>query len=261
MAHDLLGPTRTAGTIRTVPSLATRAVQVARTREAALIGSLTSWRRRSLVLRVRLLAAWHHAAVDIAIDRGVRLGRGIRATIDPGTTTSLRIAAGSVLGDRVLLRLKGGSLEIGEGCDIRRDVVMSVGGRLVLEGDNVISWATLLHCDEQIVIRRHAMVAEYATVVDSSHFYTEPDVAPHRNVRTSPVEIGIGSWLCPKATVTSGVRIGDHVIVASNSVVIGDVAGGQLVSGVPASVVRPLDLPWKSGPQAGAVAGGERSGG
>jgi acetyltransferase-like isoleucine patch superfamily enzyme len=230
---------------------------MAKSRERVLVGALTTCRRQRFVTLVRLLAAWHHATVHIDIDAGVRLGRDLRVTVDPGSTTTIRIGAGTVLGDRVLLRLKGGNLEIGEGCDIRRDVVMSVGGRLVLEGDNVVSWATLLHCDEQIVIRRHAMIAEYATVVDSSHFYTEPDVAPHRNVRTAPVEIGVGSWLCPKATVTSGVTVGDHVIVGSNSVVIKDVAGGQLVSGIPAVAVRALDLPWERSGQ--AAAGGGRS--
>lgn len=196
-------------------------------------------------MQIRVLAAWHHAKVEVDIADNVRLGHRVRAVVDPSSTTTLRIGPGTVLGDRVLIRLKGGTLDVGEGCDIRRDVVMSVGGRLVLEGDNVISWATLLHCDEQIIIRKHAMIAEYATVVDSSHFYTEPDVAPHRNVRTAPVEIGVGSWLCPKSTVTSGVVIGDHVIVGSNSVVIRDVGSGQLVSGVPAVAVRSLDLPWR----------------
>jgi maltose O-acetyltransferase len=42
-----------------------------------------------------------------------------------------------------------------------------------------------------------------------------------------------------------GVTIGDHCIIASNSVVTRDVPPGHLASGVPADDMKPIRLPWK----------------
>ena len=169
-------------------------------------------------------------------------------TVAPGTATTVRIERGTTIGDHVLFRLKGGDAVIGEGCDLRRGVVISVGGHLVLAGQNLVSWGVLVHCDEDVRIGRLTTLSEYATVVDSVHFHTDPHVPAHRNLRTSPVVIGDNCWVCPKATVTSGVRVGDYCVVASNSSVTTDVPDGQLVGGVPARIVQPTTLPWLTAP-------------
>ena len=59
--------------------------------------------------------------------------------------------------------------------------------------------------------------------------------------------------ICSKATIARGARVGDHCIVAGNSIVTGDVPSGHMASGVPATVVREVPLPWKSN-----VAGSDR---
>jgi acetyltransferase-like isoleucine patch superfamily enzyme len=203
-------------------------------------------RREWFLSSIQVQAQWNLATVDLHVDPTVRFGRGVRVIVDRGTRSSLRIGAGTRLGDGVLLRLKGGEAIIGDDCDIRRGVNISVGGRLEIAGDNVISWGSIIHCDDDIRIGLHAMLAEYCSLADSAHYYSEPDVAPHRNIRTAPIALGVGVWLCPKATVTSGVTIGDHTIVGSNSAVSKDLPGGQLAGGVPARAVRPLDLPWEA---------------
>ena len=67
----------------------------------------------------------------------------------------------------------------------------------------------------------------------------------YHNTKTAPIEIGEDVWICPKSTITSGVTIGDHTIVASSTVVVKDTPSGVLISGVPGKVIRELDLPWK----------------
>jgi acetyltransferase-like isoleucine patch superfamily enzyme len=90
-----------------------------------------------------------------------------------------------------------------------------------------------------------AGAAENVTIADSTHFFTEPEAHWYHNVRTAPIHVGTNTWLCPKVSVVSGVDIGSHCIVGSNSVVTRSVPSGSLVSGVPAAVVRSLDLPWR----------------
>ena len=64
------------------------------------------------------------------------------------------------------------------------------------------------------------------------------------NIQLGPVEIGNNSLIAAKATVARNSKVGDFCIVAGNSVVTGEVPSGHLASGVPAKVVKELDLPW-----------------
>lgn len=216
-----------------------RAFWAVREREDRLLGALHGSRRRWFETQVRAAAAWNRAEVELRIDPSVRFGRDVRATVQPGTSSVLHIGAGTTVGDRVLFKLKGGQARIGDGCDLRGDVTIGVAGDLELAGDNVLSWGTVVHCDELVRLGPMTSAAEFVTVADSTHFHTAPGVPFHHNLHTAPVRIGANVWLCPKATVAHGVTIGDDCVVAANAVVTGDVPAGQVVAGAPAKVVRP----------------------
>lgn len=211
--------------------------------DASLFASRRA-RRQAFVARVKAAAWKASATVDIEVAPDLRVGRGVRVSVDPGTHTVVRFGPECVLEDRVLLALKGGQLLAGDRVELRRDVVLNVTGRLVIEGDTPISWGSVIHCSNDIVFERMVGIAEQVTVADSSHFFTEPDVHFWHNVRTGSVRVGSNTWLCPKSIVTRGSDIGRHCIVASGSVVAGVVPDGHLASGVPA-VTRPLPLPWR----------------
>jgi acetyltransferase-like isoleucine patch superfamily enzyme len=203
-------------------------------------------RRASFVAKVRFRAWRAHAEVELRLAPDVAIGRRVEVEIGAWSRTTVSIGARSMLGDGVHLRLRGGSLRLGEQVDVRGGAVLDVGGGdLYLEGPNNLSWGVVIHCAESVRLARFAHVAEYSTIVDSSHYYTAPDEWSYYNTRTDPVSLGEDVWVCPKSTIIGGVTIGDHTIVASNSVVIKDVESGMLVSGVPAKVVRALDLPWR----------------
>lgn len=200
-------------------------------------------RRHAFIKRTKLTAIAAHATIDISVAADADISRGVRVEIAPWSTNTLHIGPGTHLGERVLIRLTNGIVRIGDAIHMRRDCVLNVSGELVLAGDSLVSWGTIIHCDNRIVIDRLAVLSEQVTIVDSSHYFTEPDAHLWHNVRTGTVDIGRGCWICAKATVTRDVKIGDHSIVAAGSVVISEVPSGSLASGVPATV-RPLVLPW-----------------
>jgi acetyltransferase-like isoleucine patch superfamily enzyme len=105
-------------------------------------------------------------------------------------------------------------------------------------GPNLIQQGCILHCDERVTIGHHAVLSEYVTVVDSSHRHDGNSGWFLHDLRTSPVNIGSEVWVAAKATITRGTDIGKAAVVGANSVVVGVVAPGSLVSGVPARVVR-----------------------
>lgn len=200
-------------------------------------------RRARFVAQVKTLAWQMDAVVELDLAPDVTVGRHLAVTVDPGSRNLLRLGAGSSLGDRVTVMLKGGSLLGGERVEIRKDCVLNLTGTLRIDGDNPISWGTVLHCSNDIHLAEKVGIAEQVTIADSSHFFTTPDEHFWHNTKTGSVHVGANTWLCPKATLTKGAYVGRNCIVASGSVVTGVVPDGHLASGVPA-VVSPLRLPW-----------------
>ncbi len=193
-------------------------------------------RRAALVRRIRFKAWWHRGQVQCTVAPDVRLGRRIRVSVTARTTTVVQVGPGCHLGDDLRLELRGGQLLLGDRVDVRHGCTLRVSGRVALAGEVLVQHGTTVHCDESVMIGRRVGLGEHCTVIDSTHTRH-----PHRwfihNVSTAPVVIGDDVWVCAKATVTRGTRLGDGCVVAANSVVIADVAPHTVVSGVPAVTV------------------------
>lgn len=199
-------------------------------------------RRTREVTRITLAARRSNATVDLHVAPTARLG-DIDVRFAPGTHNVLTVGEHSVLDDGVEIRLSGGELRIGEWVEVRGGVRLMVSGCFVAEGENVLSWGTVIHCAEMVTFERQATCAEYATVVDSVHEHVEGEWhADH--VRTAPVRVGVETWVGAKATITPGVTIGAHCSVAGSAVVTHDVPDGHLAIGIPAAC-RPLPPPRK----------------
>jgi acetyltransferase-like isoleucine patch superfamily enzyme len=205
-----------------------------------LVAALLRLRVRLVVLALRWRSRWHRAELVCDIDPDVRIGRRLRISVQAGTRNVVRIERGSRLWDDVQIELRGGSLLIGSGADVKTRCVLGVGGVLELQGTNLLQHGCIVHCDEAVTLEEYAVLAEYATVIDSSHVLGGADGEWLHRVKTEPVVIGRNAWICAKATIARGVHVGESAVIAANSLVLKDVPPGQLASGVPAEVVRPL---------------------
>jgi acetyltransferase-like isoleucine patch superfamily enzyme len=168
--------------------------------------------------------------------------------VAPRSHLRIHIAPRCRIGDEVTLFLVGGTIDWAEDVQLRLRSTLNLTGTFRCEGGNIFSYGTVIHCVEAIRLGRLAGCAEYTTIADSAHFYTEPDVCVSENTISAPIDIGMNVFLAPRTSVNRGVTIGDHTIVGPNSAVIGDLPAGSLASGVPATVVRTLDLPWEQTP-------------
>lgn len=73
-------------------------------------------------------------------------------------------------------------------------------------------------------------------------FAFEHGMDPARSIREQPVSskgiaIGCDAWIGAQVTITDGVRVGDHAVVAAGAVVTRDVSDWAVVAGVPARVI------------------------
>jgi acetyltransferase-like isoleucine patch superfamily enzyme len=203
-------------------------------------GLIVVWRYRRwrLIAGIRLQAWWHRSTVAVEVAGDLRVGRRLRVSVETNTAGRMRVGPGGRWGDGVRIDLRGGELVFGEKVDIRQYCVLQVKGRLELVGPNLIQHGCTLHCDERVTIGDHAVLSEYVTVVDSSHRHDGKAGWFLHDLRTSPVNIGSEVWVAAKATIARGTDIGKAAVVGANSVVVGVVAPGSLVSGVPARMVR-----------------------
>lgn len=99
----------------------------------------------------------------------------------------------------------------------------------------------------KITIGDGLLTGRYVYIGDNAHgglSWDEAEIPPAQRHLTSKGEIKIGRnvWIGDKATILAGVHIGDNVIVAANAVVIRDVQNNCVVAGIPAKVVKSLDL-------------------
>lgn len=220
-------------------------LHVVKAQEANAIALLFAWRRLLFVARIRALAFVKRTKVDLEIGPGFQLGKRVVVKVAPRSTVKVRFGPHCRVGEGALLLLTAGSLWCGEDVQLRRFNVVNVVGDIRLAGGNIFSFGSIIHCAEKIHLGQWSGCGEYATIVDSTHFHTEPDVCISRNTATAPVVIGDNVFICPRATVNRGVTVGDFAIIGPNSVVNKDVERGMFVSGVPAKPIRPIDLPWE----------------
>lgn len=151
-------------------------------------------------------------------------------------------------------------LHKGRGAVIRRYIVMNVspvndfriGNRSVIEefsvvdngvGDVIIGHDTMVGLRNTLIgpvsIGSQVILAQNVVLSGLNHRYEDVDTPIcEQGVETSPIIIGDGSWIGANSVITSGVRIGRHVVVAAGSVVTKDVEDYCVVAGAPAKVVK-----------------------
>ena len=98
-------------------------------------------------------------------------------------------------------------------------------------------------CVNKIVIGKGFLSGKWVTISDNNHgenTWDELHKEPlYRTVISKgPIIIGDNVWVGEKATIVSGVKIGDGAVIAANSVVTKDVPAYSVVAGVPAKVIK-----------------------
>jgi acetyltransferase-like isoleucine patch superfamily enzyme len=90
-----------------------------------------------------------------------------------------------------------------------------------------------------IEIGNDVWTGHHVYITDQNHGYEDPDrPISLQSQPESPVTIGDGSWLGHGTVVLPGARIGRHVAVGANSVVVGELPDHCVAVGAPARVIK-----------------------
>lgn len=160
---------------------------------------------------------------------------GFRSRLEaPQILTNLRLVS---IGKRVCI-WKGARIEA-------FGAESEAGPRLEIGDDTVIHLN--FHCGaaESVKIGRDVMIAGRVYISDHDHVFDDPD-RPARwtdGLVTKPVVIGDGAWLGEGCVILKGVTVGRRAVIGANAVVTRDVPPFAIVGGIPARVIRTIDLP------------------
>ena len=100
-----------------------------------------------------------------------------------------------------------------------------------------------LTCINKIEIGNNVLTGRWVTISDNGHGETtlnDMQIPPLKRVLSSkgPVKIGDNVWIGDKASILSGVTIGEGAIVGANSVVTKDIPPYCVAGGNPAKIIK-----------------------
>jgi len=137
---------------------------------------------------------------------------------------------------RLLLRAFGA--RIGRGVKIMPSVRIWAPWNLTAGNFASIAASVDLYNVAPIKLGAHSTVSTRAFLCTATHEVDHPNMP----LVTAPIRVGEGAWICAEAFVHPGVTLGTDAVAGARSVVIADVAPGQIVGGNPARLLRIRNL-------------------
>lgn len=162
--------------------------------------------------------------------------------------------------EKDVLFLNPSHIRFGEGCSINQRAALCPLHRHmgkdypsnITIGNNVsIGAYDRIASAYSVTIEDDVLFAAFVHITDHSHGYedvTKP-IKDQTIIHKGPVVIGRGSWIAFGAHILSGVTIGEHCVIAANSVVTKDIPPYSVAAGNPARVVKKYNFEtqqWES---------------
>lgn len=91
-----------------------------------------------------------------------------------------------------------------------------------------------------ITIEDDVQIGPKVNIITENH---PIDPSQRKSLDLKPVVIKKNAWIGAAATILPGVTVGENAIVAAGAVVNKDVAANTIVGGIPARLIKTIDLP------------------
>jgi acetyltransferase-like isoleucine patch superfamily enzyme len=154
----------------------------------------------------------------------------------------LRAAHLSLSSGTVVQISPAAEIEIGAGFVARRDLTLSVHGRLRIGTSMFCNRGVMLAAMREVVIGDDVRLGERVSIIDHNHVIEPLDDAAARfgAYEAAPIVIGNRVLIGANCVILAGSRIGDDTVIGAGSVVRGEIPSGALAAGAPATVRRSL---------------------
>ena len=155
---------------------------------------------------------------------GWPLGAGVRARARIYKAAGLNLGHGTLLAGPIQLGMTGNpcrNIKIGAGCFLNSPLFIDAAA--------------------PVTIGNGVSVGHHVVIITSGHALGTPEFRAGP-LQAAPVTIEDGAWIAAGVTLLPGVTIGRGAVVAAGAVVTKDVAPNTLVGGIPAKLIRALDV-------------------
>ncbi len=156
---------------------------------------------------------------------------------------ALRRAPGLALSAGTAVQVApGATIDIAPGFVARRDLTLTVQGRLSIGRGMFCNRGVMLAAMHDVVIGDDVRLGERVSIIDHNHII-EPlnDMAARFGAyEAAPIVIGDRVLIGANCVILAGSRIGDDAVIGAGSVVRGEIPPGVLAVGAPATVKRAL---------------------
>lgn len=137
-----------------------------------------------------------------------------------------------------------GELVLGAACEfrtfrLRQHLTVQQNARLEIGRGSFINDGVNICATTSVRIGHHAKIGDMTYIYDADFH----EVAPYMPKRCAPVVIGNNVWIGAQSMVLAGAVIGDHSVIAAGSLVTGEIPPKCLAAGVPAKVIKTLEMP------------------
>lgn len=132
------------------------------------------------------------------------------------------------------------NVQIGKNAEIQEYVIIRVfNSKLKIGSNTQINPFTVIYGCSNIYIGNDVMIAPHCMIVSGNHNYKQINVPMRhaKEISNGDIIIGNGAWIGANCTITDGVKIGSHAIVAANSVVLNDIGDFDVYAGCPAKLI------------------------
>ncbi len=136
----------------------------------------------------------------------------------------------------MLLRMFGAT--IGRRCIIRRTVRVYYPWLLTMGDLCIIGDEAEIYNLGRVTIGDRVMVSQQAYLCAGTHDYRQLSLP----LVTIPIDVGADAWVCARAFVGPGVKVGAGAVVAACAVVVKDVPPWMIVGGNPAREIKKREM-------------------
>lgn len=107
-------------------------------------------------------------------------------------------------------------------------------------GDHVfLNYGVDIGCKKSIKIGNEVKIGQFTTIMDSNYHQVDGT----DEITGKEIIIKDNVWIGLRCIILPGVIIGENSVIASGSVVTKDVPDNVMVAGVPAKIIKELDIP------------------
>ena len=132
------------------------------------------------------------------------------------------------------LVLRSFGAKLGRHCHVYPGARIWAPWNLVCEDAVGIADEAVVYNPERITLGSHSVVSQQAYLCGATHDYND---ATFRLV-AAPITIGAHAWICARATVQPGLRVGEGAVLALGAVATRDLEPWTVYAGVPARRIK-----------------------